>query len=369
MFTATLYDRQLRRRGRIVTASGTVLLRNNGVATFTIDVPDTRTWRRFEPGWHITLHTDTGEQIISGQPDQITAESKAGVTTTRISGRSHLAWLADTITLPNPARPADQQSDAASWTANGRADTIAAQLITTHLGPTAHHTRRRPIALAGLPGVGRQVQVASRFQPLIEELRSILGAELGIVSWLEDGQVRVEIRPVADRSRRVRFSEASGGLTGWKLERKAPSVTDVLVAGQGQGAQRTLRLVSGNASEWGVSALQFQDRRDTDELAELVKAGEETLAEGQEQAAISLEVTDTQARRFLRDFTVGDTVTVSLRSGVEIVDVVQSGQIDWSTGGVEVKLQVGPVAEELDAPGWVKRTTKLTKQLRRIAAV
>lgn len=369
MFTVELFDRDIRRRGRIPTHTGSCVIRRNGAGTFQLDIPNTPLWNRFEPGWHITLTTDDGQQVMSGQPDTITTESKAGIRTVTVSGRSHLAWLADTITLPNPKNPADKQADAASWTAKGPADQVAHNIITSHLGPTAHHTRRRPIIIEPVTGHTRHTQVASRFQPLIEEVRSILAEDLTITSWLENTAIHMRITPPSDYRRRIRFSEASGGLTAWKLEQKAPTVTDVLVAGQGQGTARTLHHASGNRTDWDVNALAFQDRRDTDDIAELRKAAEETLAEGQEKAAISVEVADQLGRRFLRDFTVGDTITVTLASGVEIVDIVQSGQIDWSETGMTVKLQVGPTAEELDAPAWVRRVKKLSEGLRRIAAV
>lgn len=369
MFTVELFDRDLRRRGRIPTHTGSCVIRRNGAGTFQLDIPPTQLWNRFEPGWHITLTTDDGQQILSGQPDTITTESKAGIRTVTVSGRSHLAWLADTITLPNPKNPADKQTDAASWTAKGPADQVAHNIITSHLGPTAHHTRRRPITIEPVKGIGHPTQIASRFQPLIDEVRSILADNLVITSWLENAAIHLSITPPSDYHRRIRLSEASGGLTAWKLEQKAPTVTDVLVAGQGQGASRTLHLASGNRTDWDVSALAFQDRRDTDDFEELKKAGTEALAEGQEQASISVEVADQLGRRFLRDFTVGDTITVALASGVEIVDIVQSGQIDWSESGMTVKLQVGPTAEELDAPAWVRRVNKLNEGLRRITAV
>src|SRR5690625_7369648 len=100
----------------------------------------------------------------------------------------------------------------------------------------------------------------------------------------------------------IRLSEDNDALGEWSMERARPEVTKVLVAGQGQYEERTLKLVEGNPNDWGTNRIVFQDRRDTDELEDLVKAGEETLADNAETASISVDLDDTPNMLFGVDF-------------------------------------------------------------------
>src|SRR5690625_388915 len=90
-----------------------------------------------------------------------------------------------------------------------------------------------------------------------------------------DGNIRYQQSVPEDRSRYIRLSEDNDALGQWSMERARPEVTKVLVAGQGQYEERTLKLVEGNPNDWGTNRIVFQDRRDTDELEDLVEAGEE----------------------------------------------------------------------------------------------
>src|SRR5690625_7061018 len=92
-----------------------------------------------------------------------------------------------------------------------------------------------------------------------------------------------------DRSRYIRLSEDNDALGQWSMERERPEVTKVLVAGQGEGDARTLKLVEGNTNDWGTSRIVFQDRRDTDELDDLIEAVEDTLADGAETESIQVD--------------------------------------------------------------------------------
>ncbi|PCE42490.1 hypothetical protein CO267_18585, partial [Acinetobacter baumannii] len=147
-----------------------------------------------------------------------------------------------------------------------------------------------------------------------------------------------------------------------------PALTQVLVAGQGEGTARTLKLVTGNANDWDFWGLGYQDRRDTDDLAELIQAGEETLEEGGAKSTISVEVQETTTKRFGRDFWLGDTITVQLADKTQITDKVQVAEIDFGPEGRTVKLTLGPVLDEQDAPRWVPLVKKLQAQIRALQA-
>src|SRR5690625_260221 len=213
---------------------------------------------------------------------------------------------------------------------------------------------------------GKQVSVKSRFKPLLEEVQT--AAKTGGITFStvmdRDGNIRFQQSVPEDRSRYIRLSEDNDALGDWSMERARPEVTKVLVAGQGQYEERTLKLVEGNPNDWGTNRIVFQDRRDTDELEDLVEAGKETLADNAESASISLDLTDTPDVKFNRDFFIGDIVTAQLASGVTIVDGVQEAELTYSENGREGKLTIGPTGEERTEDKLVALVKDLRKRLR-----
>lgn len=354
-----IYSPDFRPRGVLPVLGGTVVLRHNNVSTFSIDVNGNSPLAdRMDTGWHIALYED-GVQHLTGTPDAITRRSQRGVTDITLSGRSHMRWLADMITIPTPAAGITAQGATSHYKASGPSETVIRNLVRTHVGQSARSEHRRPIIVDARGDRGKRVSITSRFQPLLDEVRTL--AKLGgtrFFTRMEGTQVRFSQGVGMDLSRAVRLSEVNGAVESWEYAIKAPTVTDVLVAGQGEGTARTLRHATGNPNQWGVRALVFQDRRDTDEAAELDQAGRETLEDGQETASITLDLIDLPRLRFGKDFLLGDTITVQVGAGT-ITDVVQSAEITWGADGRSVKLQVGPTQDEMDAPGWVKAVHRL----------
>jgi len=197
---------------------------------------------------------------------------------------------------------------------------------------------------------------------LLEEVQQ-LAKSGGITFGTEmddNGTIRFRQYEPVDRSRYIRLSEDNEALGEWSMERSRPEVTKVLVAGQGEGDQRTLVLMEGNTNDWGVNRLVFQDRRDTDELAELQQAGEDTLLDNAETATISLDLIDTPDMEFGKDYHLGDIVTVQLADGATIVDGVQQVELDYTAQGRTGKVTVGPTGEEHEPDALVR----LVKDLR-----
>lgn len=368
-----IYDRNLVFRGALPVVGGQAVIRNNDISTFSIDVnANSAMWNRFERGWHIALY-DEGRQMLTGVPDRISESSAKGVRDVTLSGISHMRYLQDMVTIPDPTKPVNQQGDSAYYKTAGLAEAVVKDLVRTHLGQSARLENRRPITVDTNGSRGRSVSINSRFQNLLEEVKMLASAGgVRVFTRMEVNEpgheVRFSVGEGRDLHRSVRLSQINGAVDGYTLEESAPTVTRVLVGGQGEGSARTLVIRQGNENDWGVNVLQFQDRRDTDDLADLQQAGDETLAEGQAAASITVEINDLPNLRFGERFDLGDTVTVELETGAVIVDVVQSVDITWSETGRLVKAQVGPVAEELDADAWVKLVHNLRSQLRRVQA-
>ena len=375
ILTAKLYDPDFVHRGPLPLESGNVVIRNNDVSTFLIDIDtSTEQWENITAqygdmkSWHVQLFDslDGDVPLMSGI---ITSDrdEKSGYPATQWTGRCHLDYLDGMITLPNPARAADDQKDGSHYTDKGPAAEVIFQMVRKHVAQGARDEFRTPLRVSSTwaDKPGKQVSVKSRFKPLLEEVQAAAktGGITFSTSMTRDGAIRFHQSVPEDRSRYIRLSEDNDALGDWSLERERPEVTKVLVAGQGEGDARTLKLVEGNTNDWGTSRIVFQDRRDTDELDDLIEAGEETLADGAETASISVDLVDTPNMLFGVDFHIGDLVTVQLANGATIVDGVQEVELTYSDTGREGKLTVGPTGEEHEGDKLVKLVKDLRKRI------
>ena len=375
VLTAKLYDPDFVHRGPLPLEGGSVVIRNNDVSTFLIDI-DTSSdqWASMVSqygdmkAWHVQLFDslDGDVPLMSGI---ITSDrdEKSEYPAAQWTGRCHLDYLDGMITLPNPARAADNQTDGSHYTAKGPAAEVIFQLVRTHVAQGARDEFRTPLRVSSTwsDEPGGVVSVKTRFKPLLEEVQT--AAKTGGITFStsmdRDGTIRFQQSVPEDRSRYIRLSEDNDALGQWSMERSRPEVTKVLVAGQGEGDARTLKLVEGNANDWGTNRIVFQDRRDTDELDDLVEAGEETLADGAETASISVDLVDTPNMRFGVDFHIGDLVTVQLANGATIVDGVQEVELAYSSTGRDGTLTVGPTGEDHEGDKLVKLVKDLRKRI------
>ena len=357
---AALYEPDLTLLGFLPALSGKVTLRRNQVSTFDLDVnADHQHWGRFRKGQRVVISDDTG-QLIAGPITGTSKEYAGGSRTVIVTGVCDLDSVRGRVTYPNPAQTAQSQSDG-YYRRTGNAGRIITDLVRLNAGQGALAARRALHVEAG--DMGPQVTVNTRFKPVLDEALALAGQEVTFTTW-QDDRVRFGLVEQRDRTLQVRLSTDNDTVTGYTLTDTAPEVTQVLVAGQGEGAARTILPVSGNASDWGTNLEEFRDRRDTDETSELQQAGQERLEEGAAKQSVTLTLADHPRRRFGQHFRLGDTITVSLGVDGTIQDIVQFAELNFSETGRTVKLQVGPTLDELDAPRWVQSHRDLRRDIR-----
>ena len=363
---AFMYTPDFVKRGALPVTGGAVKLRRNGVHTFELDIDGkSALWQRFNKDWRVVIF-DEGERLLSGAPIKIVESANKGVVESKLTGESDMTWLKNMITLPNPANKPNDQGGGAYWNRKGAAGHLIRDLVDVNAGPSARSEYRRPLVIGDVVA-GAQATINSRFKPVVDEVATLAETAGLTVDIVQDDELRKSVLTVTkgrDFSRRIRLSHDNGGIESHEFTVEAPTVTSVLVAGQGEGEKRTLKLTDGNANDWGFWALQFQDRRDTDDQAELDAAGVDTLTEGQENASVNVVVNDTPRIRFGRDFWLGDTVTVQLSTGAVITDTVQMAELSWDENGRKVALHVGPVAEDDNQPRDTKEINKLWRAVR-----
>jgi hypothetical protein len=366
--TCQVFDANLRRRGVLPVLGGTAILRNNDVSTFTLDLNgDAALINRLSKDSHLALYDGT-QQMCAGTLSKTSRTRSAGATTITVDGSSHMRYLSETITLPDPSKAPDKQDVDAAWKKSGTREGLIIDMVRLNVGQGALTALRRPLQVAASQGRGGNSTLETRFKTPLEEAQTLAKGKLGFRTRLDTtvtpAQPRFEVFTGRDLSRAIRLSEINGALGDFTLEQEAPTVTGALVGGQGEGAARFIRYRTGNKNAWGAYGLAFIDGGQTSDPTELEKSGDDALTDGQEKAAITVDVNDTPVRRFGTHYGLGDTITVELADGIKITDVVQSAEISWDEHGRTVKLTVGPTGDELDAPGGVKKARSLEKQLR-----
>lgn len=161
---------------------------------------------------------------------------------------------------------------------------------------------------------GPTVTVQWRFHSIFERLKVLLEQHNAMVDVLmgTDGTLRAEYRPGVTVKKP--FDIASGTLSSWKWQDQPPTVTRVVVGGQGEGTARKFVSVVDTAREslWQTVIEHFVDARDIEGTAEqpLIDRGWEYLAEGKEKTGVNLGLVSTRERPYGKDYRVGDLVTV-----------------------------------------------------------
>lgn len=350
------------RRGQLAPSACTAVLRDADVGTWQVTVPDDDRSAQIGPGWRVIIHD--GETTVSGPITSISPDLAERTVT--LVGVDDLVHLMDRQNYPDPTQSPDAQTSA-YWVRSGPASRVIDELVRNNVGSGALAARRVPgftLAVAQGGDLGATVSANLRLKNVLEEARAL--ARLGGVTFSavqEGSQILFRFRVPADRSRSVRFTGQNGGVTEGSYVLAAPTATTVLVAGQGEGAARTI-IERSRASSWGRSIEVFKDQRDTDDAAELEQSATEQLDDGAAGASASFTVAETPGLRYGTDYRLGDTVTVELGAAT-ISEPVRQVELTWDGHGRTASLVLGDHDEaDNKTPAWVKRIKNLDARVR-----
>lgn len=361
------------RYGQLEVLEWSAVLRDCDEGTWTMALADDDLSREVVEGWRI-IATEDGQTVFSGTV--LSYGGDVGDESLTIFGIDDTALLGFRVTYPDPTKPAEQQSDAAYYRRTGpAADVINDMVWRNVLGGAMPARRISPSATspAGGGGLGSAVTANLRYKNVLEESRTL--ARLGGVTFeasQDEGSDRIVLRfrVPEDLTDWAWFSRGDGGgLTGGTYSLAAPTVTNVLVAGQGQGTARTIKEHAAAPSAWGLRIEQFQDRRDTDDPAELEQAGTETLAEGAASASATVEVEEVPGLVYGIDYRLGDIVRVDF-GRAQIDEPIRAVELNGDPFGRAVKLTLGDHATEDDNnPVWDKQIRALARRLRGLETI
>lgn len=263
---------------------------------------------------------------------------------------------AASLVYPDPANLASAQTTA-YWEQSGTAETIMKLAVQANIGSTAIASRKYPwLSIATNLLRGGAVKCSSRFDVMGDLLTSLgTAANLGWEFRQAGNGIAFDVYTPADKVGEVRLDVRNGGLESSELGFSAPSATDVLVMGQGEGAARQIIRVTSTASDteatnWGIRWEQTKDQRQTDDVAELTQAGNEVLLEaGSTVNSLKVVPSDAPGMALGRDWYRGDKITVVVE-GQETTAVVTQVAVSISSAGVIRQATIGdPVGFDFDA--------------------
>lgn len=332
-----------------------------------VDGPD-----RLDGG--VTLNDSTGRRfsgVLSGFDEDIDTDT---VTLTFDSDLTRL-WGRDVY--PDPAN---------TWAAqtldydvrSGAAETVALAFINANAGPGAVAARRvTGLTVPASSGRGPTIKVTGRFDSLGQLLADIGTAAALRFTVVQSGtSLAVNVATCPDLTATAKYGSSTAGgpgvlAEGAKVSVRRPDLTAALVAGGGTGAARVLRERTDSSAQtlWGRRIEQVVDQRQTSDLGELDKAGDDELAKGSQPVQIKASIEDAEGLRLGTDVPIGALVTINLRRRV-IQDRLQQVTTTISNTANTPTVSVVGVVGSSDA-GLTrdqKRFLAMNKTLRKVVA-
>ncbi|QUE26058.1 minor tail protein [Microbacterium phage SanaSana] len=273
-----------------------------------------------------------------------------------ITGVDDNVVAAATRVYPDPFHAADAQ-EAAYWELSGPAETVMKNAVWRNAGSGAIASRMYAwLSVPSSTGLGGSVKCSSRFDVLGDLLTSLgTAGNLGWEFRQVGAGVTFSVYEPQDKTGAVRLDIRNGGLESNELGFTAPSASEVLVLGQGEGEARTVLRVSSaesaaEAAAWGLRWEQVKDQRNTDDTVELQQAGDEIIAEqGATVNSLKVVPSDTPGMALGRDWYRGDKITVVV-DGQETTAIVTQVATSISAAGVIRQVAVGdPVGFSFEA--------------------
>lgn len=211
-----------------------------------------------------------------------------------------------------------------------------------------------------------------RFQNLLELCRELVAIDptLGFRVVQDDDVLRFEVVDVRDRRATVQFDIENGTIASEEAQRQGASLTRAIVAGQGEGAERTIVQrttddATADEALWGRVIEDFIDQRDTDDLVELQQSGDEALAEGAGGTSVKIVPADEFTMRYGMDWLQGDLVTAVV-NGAPADTQATEAVILIAGDGVRVGASLGDVTDFDPQDALAARVDALDQRVGRI---
>lgn len=289
--------------------SAAVVLRFRDVSSWSVEVPPSSAATALaQPGASIVIERND-QVLISGPTQQVERTWSIDRSGFVVSGVSDDVVLWDRLVYPAaPAAPPFVFVDDAYDVFTGPAETVLRHYVRANCGSGPWARPVPGLAMTADLGRGATLTGRGRFQTVGEMLQELsLTNELGF----EVRDLTFNVFTPVDRRDEIVFGEEVGNLKSFDYSFSAPSATHFVVAGRGEGTQRSFLLGGDAAAErrWGRRIESFRDRRDTEDMAELNQTLQAEIADHAGTSDLRLAPIDVPGMAYGIDYSLGDTAT------------------------------------------------------------
>jgi len=308
-FEIVVYDKAFKRRGWVgAYQSLTVNVRHNAVSTaeFVVLITHPRIPDLMAAGCRVVMNYD-GAYLLSGTVESNSISEADGTIT--FSVQSDFAKLTQMLGWPVPTTYInDQGSSTSDYVLTGPAETVVKKIVAVNADRLGE-----PITIAPDQGRGDTVTVFWRMNPLTDKMYPVIDqAGVGVDLRQSGSGWRLDCYTPTVRKRVL--SQSSGVVVDATASLTNPTVTRVVVGGQGVGTARAfIQIVNAPMeAKYGFIREAFVDARDVDTLDLMVARGKEALAAGVETYGFSMSLAENEAFRYGRTIKVGDIATYAI---------------------------------------------------------
>lgn len=206
----------------------------------------------------------------------------------------------------------------------GPAESVMKQYIDVNIGSGAQSNRKQNITTETDQGRGSTVKGNARFNTLLDlcGTLALAGGGLGFRVVQNGNAMQFQVYQPTDKTTSVIFSPLLGNLIDFDYTETAPQANYVIAGGTGQGADRTT-VESGDSTSIATYGRieEFLDQRDTTDPTQLQQAIIAELSQKANQTNLSMTAMDTDGMAFVRDYNLGDKVTVILTQPETITEI------------------------------------------------
>ncbi|WZB38571.1 minor tail protein [Microbacterium phage Jera] len=360
--TGTFLDRQGTILNRDLNLKATT--RFSGVGEWSLTLPGGHPMVPYlrQPGSGIIVRgpdgPDSADVLFSGPT--ITPNRKRDVKnpdgTLTFKGVTDEVHLEDALAFPSPQASADPRLQTkANDTRTGAVEDLLRQYVAYNVASTHALAGRLGgfrdfiVLSGGTANRGPTITKSPRFQNLLELLQEIASVSLLGFRMVQVGN-KLEFKVVETRDLRktIRLDVDSGTLASEETQEQGYQLTRPFVAGQGEGTERKIRVVStpeavASEAAYGRIIERWFNQSQTNEDAVLDVKGLEELADAAGGLAVKAIPADTVTMRYGYDWREGDWITV-LVDGRELDSVVTEAVFSFTKDLVGVGAAIGDVS-------------------------
>lgn len=271
-----------------------------------------------------------GQEVLSGpisNPDR-NWSSQGDVLT--LTGVDDNVCLSRRLALPTPG---GTNYGSSFDVRSGPAETIMKQYVNYNAGPLALSQRQVPgLTIEADQARGASISGSARFDNLLTLLQNLAlaGGDLGFKVVQVGNGLQFQVYLPTDCTETAIFSPMLGNLIGFGYSQTAP-VANYIIAGNGSTTSTSLMFSEAGDSDsidtYGRIETYYDDSGVTNST-QLAQDVQTQLSQNAQQSSMTLTALDTGAVQYLRDYSLGDTVSVVVPlkdGGVDVIqDVVRS---------------------------------------------